>query len=33
MRERLLVAEDDADMRDLLQDVLEEAGYETIVAN
>ena len=32
MRERLLVAEDDADMRDLLQDVLEEAGYETIVA-
>jgi DNA-binding NtrC family response regulator len=28
---RLLIAEDDADMRDLLQEVLEETGYETIV--
>ena len=32
MRARLLIAEDDADMRDLLQEVLEEAGYETLVA-
>jgi len=32
MKARLLVVEDDADMRDLLQDVLEEAGYETIIA-
>jgi len=32
MKARLLIAEDDADMRDLLQDVLEEAGYETILA-
>jgi DNA-binding NtrC family response regulator len=31
MRERILVAEDNADMRELLQDVLEEAGYETII--
>ncbi len=30
MKTRLLVAEDDADMRDLLLDVLEEGGYETI---
>ncbi len=29
---RLLVAEDDADMRDLLVDVLEESGYDTMVA-
>ena len=29
---RILIAEDDADMRDLLQEVLEEAGYETLVA-
>lgn len=29
---KLLVAEDDADMRDLLQDVLEDADYKTIVA-
>jgi DNA-binding NtrC family response regulator len=29
---RLLIAEDDADMRDLLQEVLEEMGYETVVA-
>jgi DNA-binding NtrC family response regulator len=32
MKARLLAVEDDADMRDLLQEVLEEAGYETIVA-
>lgn len=32
MKARLLIAEDDADMRDLLQDVLEDAGYETVVA-
>jgi DNA-binding NtrC family response regulator len=31
-RARLLIAEDDADMRDLLQEVMEDAGYETIVA-
>jgi two-component system, NtrC family, response regulator HydG len=29
---RLLIAEDNADMRDLLQEVLEEAGYETVLA-
>ncbi|MFN0086105.1 MAG: sigma-54-dependent transcriptional regulator [Blastocatellia bacterium] len=29
---RLLVAEDDADMRDLLQEVLEEAGHEIVPA-
>lgn len=29
---RLLVAEDDADMRDFLVDVLEDAGYETVGA-
>lgn len=32
MRARLLIAEDDADLRDLLQDDLEDAGYETSVA-
>jgi DNA-binding NtrC family response regulator len=32
MKERLLIAEDDADMRDLLQEDLESAGYEIIVA-
>ncbi|MBL8203727.1 MAG: sigma-54-dependent Fis family transcriptional regulator [Blastocatellia bacterium] len=32
MRERILIAEDNADMRELLQDVLDEAGYEVIVA-
>jgi DNA-binding NtrC family response regulator len=32
MKERLLIAEDDADMRDLLLDVLEDAGYETLTA-
>jgi two-component system, NtrC family, response regulator AtoC len=31
-RARLLIAEDDADMRDLLQEVLEEAGHETVTA-
>jgi DNA-binding NtrC family response regulator len=31
MRAKLLVAEDDADMRDLLQEVLEEADYEAMV--
>lgn len=30
---RLLIAEDDADMRDLLQEVLEEAGHETVLAS
>jgi DNA-binding NtrC family response regulator len=32
MSARFLIAEDDADLRDLLQDDLEDAGYETIVA-
>ena len=32
MKARLLIAEDDPDMRDLLQEVLEEAGYTTAVA-
>ena len=32
MGARLLIAEDDADLRDLLQDDLENAGYETVVA-
>ncbi len=32
MRERVLIAEDNDDMRDLLQEVLENAGYETLVA-
>ena len=32
MSARILIAEDDADLRDLLQDELEDAGYETIVA-
>lgn len=31
MNARLLIAEDDPDMRDLLQEVLEEAGHETVV--
>jgi two-component system response regulator HydG len=30
---RLLVAEDDAAMRELLQEVLEESGYEVVAAN
>ena len=29
---RLLIAEDDADLRELLQDDLEDAGYETVAA-
>lgn len=29
---RLLIAEDDPDLRDLLQDDLEDAGYETVLA-
>ena len=32
MSARILIAEDDADLRDLLQDDLEDAGYETLVA-
>jgi DNA-binding NtrC family response regulator len=32
MNDKLLIAEDDADLRDLLQEVLDEAGYETILA-
>jgi DNA-binding NtrC family response regulator len=32
MRERALIAEDNEDMRDLIQEVLEDAGYETIAA-
>ena len=32
MRERLLIAEDYDDMRDLLQEVVEDAGYESLVA-
>jgi DNA-binding NtrC family response regulator len=32
MRERALIAEDNDDMRDLLQEVLEDAGYEIFVA-
>jgi DNA-binding NtrC family response regulator len=32
MSARILIAEDDADLRDLLQDDLEDAGYETVVA-
>jgi DNA-binding NtrC family response regulator len=32
MSARLLIAEDDTDLRDLLQDDLEDAGYETVVA-
>src|SRR5262245_7435186 len=32
MSARILIAEDDADLRDLLQDDLEDVGYETVVA-
>src|SRR5215510_11050736 len=32
MKARILIAEDDTDLRDLLQDILEDEGYETIVA-
>jgi len=31
-KERLLIAEDNADMRDLLEEILEEAGYVTVSA-
>jgi len=32
MKARILIAEDNGDMRDLLQEVMEDAGYETTVA-
>ena len=32
MRERALIAEDNDDMRDLFQEALEDADYETLVA-
>ena len=32
MKEKALIAEDNDDMRDLLQEALEYAGYETLVA-
>lgn len=32
MKARILIAEDDMDLRDLLQDILEDEGYETLVA-
>jgi DNA-binding NtrC family response regulator len=32
MKARLLVAEDDADLRDALQEVLEDAGYDAVMA-
>src|SRR5262245_12054302 len=32
MRGRALIAEDNEDMRDLIQEVLEDAGYETLAA-
>jgi len=32
MSAKILIAEDDADLRDLLQDDLEDAGHETVVA-
>ncbi|NDD65456.1 MAG: sigma-54-dependent Fis family transcriptional regulator, partial [Acidobacteria bacterium] len=31
MTERILIAEDDPDLRDLLQDELEDAGYDTAI--
>lgn len=31
MKERVLIAEDNDDMRDLIQEVLEDAGFETVV--
>jgi DNA-binding NtrC family response regulator len=32
MKERILIVEDDADMRELLDEILTDAGYETITA-
>jgi DNA-binding NtrC family response regulator len=32
MNERILIAEDDADMRELLEEILTDAGYETVTA-
>jgi transcriptional regulator with PAS, ATPase and Fis domain len=32
MKERILIAEDDADMRELLEEILTDAGYETVTA-
>jgi DNA-binding NtrC family response regulator len=32
MNERILIAEDDADMRELLEDILSDASYETVSA-
>lgn len=32
MNERILIAEDDADMRELLEEILTDVGYETIAA-
>jgi DNA-binding NtrC family response regulator len=32
MNERIIIAEDDADMRELLEEVLTDAGYKTIMA-
>jgi CheY-like chemotaxis protein len=32
MNERILIAEDDADMRELLEEILSDVGYETITA-
>ena len=32
MNERVLIAEDDADMRELLEEILSDAGYETVSA-
>lgn len=32
MNERILIAEDDADMRELLEEILSDAGYETVAA-
>ncbi|HEX8268240.1 MAG TPA: sigma-54 dependent transcriptional regulator [Pyrinomonadaceae bacterium] len=32
MNERILIAEDDADMRELLEEILSDAGYEVIAA-
>src|SRR5438045_3507668 len=32
MKERVLVAEDDPDMREILEEVLNDSGYETVIA-